>query len=328
MKPTTRSNYRTCIETHLIPVMARDGRSRPGIGGLRLQALTAEHLDELYRWLEREGKQVTKLNPKTGRMDGGGVPLAPKSVRHVHTTIRKALADAVVRGYVTRNVADLAQPPTQRQARSRKAVDDVWTKEQTRRFLEAAADDELAPLFHLALMTGMRRGELLGLRWSTVDLDEARLRVRWTVTQADGRPVEQDSTKTDAGERTIALDPGTVAVLRRHRQAQLEGRMMVGGAWEDEVGRVFTNPVGRLLVPKTVLTRLHRIAADAEVPPISIHGLRHTYATLALRTGMDVDVLSRRLGHADISITLSIYAHVRDADDQAAADVAAAAILG
>lgn len=154
VRPTTRANYETCINVHLVSTRARDGRNRPGIGGLKLQALRPEHLDRLYRYLEVEGKHTTD----------GPRRLAVKSIRHVHTAIRKALQDAVVRGYVPRNVADLAHPPTQRQARSRKAEDEVWTADQLRTFVTASREDGLHALFHLVCTTGMRRAELLGLR--------------------------------------------------------------------------------------------------------------------------------------------------------------------
>lgn len=118
VKPTTASNYRVCIERHLIPTSTEGGDMRPGIGGVRLQNLQAEHLDTLYRWLERSGKS-------------NGQGLAPKSVRHVHTCIRKALSDAVRRGYVPRNVADLANPPSQKQARSPQRQDDLVSQATT-----------------------------------------------------------------------------------------------------------------------------------------------------------------------------------------------------
>lgn len=315
VKPSTRANYRQSIDLHLVPIKAKDGRPRPGIGGIKLRALTAEHLDTLYRWLETEGRQDAK-------------PLAIKTIRHVHTAVRKALADAVDRGYVPRNVADLAHPPTQKQARSRQALDGVWSAEQLRAFLAASKDHRLHAAFYLTAMTGMRRAEVLGLRWADIDLDAATVRIRWTLVQIAGEMIDQDSAKTDAGERTVALDPSTVAVLRDHRRRQLEDRMASGPAWQSDVDRVFADPIGRPVRPDLLLRHLQRVAALAGLPKINVHGLRHTYATVALRAGVDVEVVSKRLGHSDIAITLNIYRHVRDTDDQAAAALAATAILG
>jgi integrase len=178
VKPTTRDNYRTAVEVHVLP----------RLGGVRLSELTAEQLDGLYRELEARGKaagrcrtagvtcKANRCAPE--RHDG----LSPKSVRHVHSALRKALQDALERGYVARNVADLANPPSQRDARSRRARDKAWTVEQLRTFLDATRDDRLWPLLRLAATTGLRRGELLGLGWEDVDLDAGRLTVRRTVT--------------------------------------------------------------------------------------------------------------------------------------------------
>jgi integrase len=194
VKPTTLAGYRQSAEVYAIP----------RIGGVQLQALTAEHLDAMYRELERSGKR-----------DGTG--LAPKSVRHVHTMIRKALQDAVERGHVHRNVADLANPPTQKQSASRAAREKVWTVEELRVFLDHVADDRLYAAWLLFTTTGMRRGEVAGLAWRHVDLDAGVLRVAQTVTTVDNWPVWDDTAKTGAGVRTVALDTATVAALRAHR---------------------------------------------------------------------------------------------------------------
>ncbi len=126
----------------------------------------------------------------------------------------------------------------------------------------------------------------------------------------------------------MALDAGTIEVLRGHRQSQREARMLVGGAWEDLVGRLFVDAIGRPVRQETVLRRIHRHADDAGLSRIGVHGLRHSYATAALRAGIPVHVVSKRLGHADVAVTLNIYAHVLDTDDQVAAAQAAAALLG
>lgn len=305
-KPTTIANYRGSIERYIIPA----------IGGLKLQALTPEHLDGLYRKLEREG----------GR---NGQGLAPKTVRHAHTALRKALQDATERGHVLRNVADLANPPTQKQARSRQARDKCWTAGQLRTFLTHVEDDRLYGLWYLLATTGLRRAEVLGLRWAEdVDLEDGTIRVgAQTITAADGQTVVYGDGKTDAAERTIALDGGTVDVLRTHRTRQLEERMHAGPAWDDS-GLVFTMRDGRGIRPDHVSHVFLDHCRELGLPEIGPHGLRHTYATVALRAGVEPEVVSQRLGHSDVSITLSIYAHVTEADDRRAAETAAAAIFG
>lgn len=313
VKPSTLSNYEVCINVHLVPRVTRDGRPRPGIGHLQLQHLQPEHLDALYRWLEREGKR-------------NGGPMAPKSVRHVHTCIRKALQDAVDRRRLVRNVADLANPPSQKQARSFKARDRVWTTAHLRTFLQGVDEDRLHACWLLVATTGMRRGEVAGLRW--IDLDEdRRLHIRHTRTQVAGRTIAQDSTKTEAGARVIALDEATVGALRSHRVRQLEERMAWGAGWTDS-GYVFVDEAGEPFKPDWILRRFQKLAAALDLPPIDFHGLRHSYATAARRAGVDIEVLSHRLGHSDVAITLNTYRHVSPDDDLAAADQAAGAILG
>lgn len=305
-KPTTLANYRGSVERYLIPEL----------GGVKLTQLTAEHLDGLYRRLEREG----------GR---NGQGLSPKTVRHVHTAIRKALQDAAERGHIGRNVADLSNPPTQKQARSRRARDKCWTAGQLRTFLAHTEDDRLYGLWYLLATTGLRRAEVLGLRWNEdVDLNAGTIRVgAQTITAADGETVVNVDGKTDAAERTIALDDGTADVLRSHRTRQLEERMQAGPAWNDS-GLMFTMEDGRTIRPDYVSHVFLDVCRDLDLPEIGPHGLRHTYATVALRAGVQPEVVSQRLGHADVSITLSIYSHVTDADDRRAAETAAAAIFG
>lgn len=323
VKPTTLANYRQCAEVHVAP----------RLGGVRLQALTPEHLDTVYRELERHGKAAGKCRTagvtcrdhgcSTDRHKG----LAPKSVRHVHTMLRKALQDAFQRGHVARNVADLSNPPTQKQARSRNAREKAWNLDQLRTFLEHTVSEPHGALWYLLSTTGLRRAEALGLRWSEVDLDGARLRVSQTLTVADGERVFSEDGKTDAAARSIALDPRTVQVLREHRRDQLASRLKVGPAWE-ETGLVFTDELGRALHPGQVSRTFTRQARAAGLESIGPHGLRHTYATVSLRAGVSPEVVSKRLGHADVSITLSLYAHVMPGDDEAAAAAAAAAIFG
>jgi integrase len=305
VKPTTLANYESVVRLYIIPEL----------GTVRLRDLQPEHLDALYRRLEASGKAP-------------GVGLAPKSVRHVHTAIRKALQDAYARGHVARNVADLANPPTQRQARSQNAKVKAWTVEQVSTFLVHVADDRLVALWILAASTGLRRGELVGLRWSAIDLDEGTLRVERTVTEAAGRVVSSDSAKTDASERTLALDGETLRVLRTHRRRQTEERLAAGPLWEGLEGDVFTRPDGQPLRPSDVSHVFTRAARAAGLPSIGVHGLRHTYATLSIRAGVPAHIISRRLGHANVGITMTVYAHAFPSDDREAAERAAAFLFG
>lgn len=323
VKPTTADNYRTAVEVHTIP----------RLGGVALAELTAEQVDGLYRDLERHGKAAGPCRTAGVTCKANGCAperhdgLAPKSVRHVHTALRKALHDAVGRGYLGRNVADLANPPTQKSARGRRARDKSWTVGQLRTFLDAAGDDQLGPAWQLVGTTGVRRAELCGLRWADVDLDRGRLRITRTITEVRGRLVVQDDGKTDAAERSLALDVRTVETLRRWKIRQAEQRLAWPGDWPD-TGLVFTREDGEGHRPKRLSSAFTAASDGAGLPRVGVHGLRHSYATAALRAGVSPEVVSKRLGHASVVITLSLYAHVFEQDDEAAAELTAAAIYG
>ena len=323
VKPTTLDNYRTAAEVHTIP----------RLGGIALEALSAEDVDGLYRELERHGKAAGKCRTAGVTCKANGCSpenhdgLAPKSVRHVHTMLRKALQDAMLRGYLGRNVCDLANPPTQRDARGRRARDKSWTLDQLRTFLDRTADDRLSPVWTLLATTGLRRAEVLGLRWSEVDLDRGRIRIAQTITEVRGKLVIQADGKSDAAERSIGLDAHTLETLRRWKACQAEDQLSWPGDWPD-TGLVFTQRNGEGYRPKRLSSQFTATCDEVGLPRIGAHGLRHTYATAALRAGVSPEVVSKRLGHGSVVVTLSIYAHVFEQDDQAAAELTARAIFG
>jgi integrase len=305
VKPTTLANYESVSRLYLIPEL----------GELRLRDVQPEHLDALYRRLERDGK-------------GEGVGLAPKTVRHVHTAIRKALQDAVERGRIGRNVADLAHPPTQRQARSVNARVKAWNLDELSAFLASVRGDRLEALWILTASTGLRRGEVVGLRWDALDLDEGTVSIFRTVTEAGGKVVESDTTKTDSSQRRIALDPETIRVLKAHRRKQAEERLAVGPLWRGDGLALFTRPDGLPLRPSDVSHAFTKVVRALELPEVGVHGLRHTYATLAIRAGIPAHIISKRLGHANVGITMTVYAHAFPSDDREAAVRAAAVLFG
>ncbi len=281
----------------------------PTLGAVALQELTASHLDRLY----------TRLLDHGGR---GGRPLAPNTVRRVHTLIHKALDDAVRKGEVVRNVATYAdQPPVPRREMQ------VWWPEQTRGFLAATQQHRLAACWLLLSTTGLRRSEVCGLSWAALDLDSGRLSVVQTVVMVDRIPTLVSDTKSASSRRTFELDPVTVAALRAHRTRQLEERLAWGQAWTD-TGLVFVREDGMMLHPELLTGEFRRLAKKAELPRIRLHDLRHSYASSALAAGVPIEVLSRRLGHSRISITQDVYVHTNERQDREAASLAAAAILG
>lgn len=256
-------------------------------------------------------------------MSGGrnGGPLSTTTVHGIHVTISRALKDAVKWGKVARNVAGAADPP---KPSSEKRV--PWSADQLRAFAVSVADDRLAALWTLAMTTGMRRGELAGLRWADVDFGAGRLRVSSARVVVNYKVVT-GTPKSKSSERTIGLDAGTVAALRAHRRRQLEERMAFGPDWPD-TGLVFVREDGTPFHPDN-LTRMFAAAArKAGLPVTPLHGVRHAYATAGLEAGVTLKVMSERLGHSTISITADLYSHVRPKVDQDAADRTAAYIFG
>jgi integrase len=299
LRPTTLTTYRTYADAYL----------RPRLGHRQLQSLTAGDLDRLYRELLTSG----------GRQ---GRPLAPKTVRHVHVLAHTCLAAAVRKGHLAHNPADRADPPSVPHKRP-----EVWWPDNLQAFLTHVQGDRLAGLWLLAATTGMRRAELLGLGWDAVDLDQGRLEVCATVVLVEGRPVLVDATKTARGRRAFALDGGTVAALKAHRTRQLAERLAWAGAYTDS-GLVFTREDGTLIDPRWLTKQFTRLARQAGLPRLSLHGLRHSYASNALRAGVPVEVVAGRIGHAQVSTTLDIYVSTHQAQDAEAAERVAAVILG
>ena len=189
-----------------------------------------------------------------------------------------------------------------------------WTAADLRTFLRAAQGEHLYPALHLAAFTGMRRGEVCGLRWADVDLDAGVVTVRQTRTSSadlvvgTGTHVVVGEPKTGHGRR-VDLDPATVTVLKGWRRQQAEDRLALGGSWPDH-GLVFTDAGGQPPHPDTVSGSFDRVVAGAPVPRITLHGLRHTHATILLAAGTPVKVVSERLGHRDVTTTLNYYGHV------------------
>ncbi len=298
---------------------------------LRTSGLTLAKTAEQLRSEVPQADHITKntlaslLRRHAAGEDGGvGRALDGRTVSYVHTIVHRALKDAVRWGRLPRNPADAADPP-----RGGPKSDGVhaWDAATLREFLatSAADGDRLHPLWVLLATTGMRRGEAVGLRWSDVDLDAGRLRVVQTIIQVRSK-VTIGEPKTARGRRPIALDAGTVAVLREHRKRSIEQRMLVGPDFEDR-GLVFHQPDGSCLKPDSVSASFVRRVKRAGSPPLTLKGLRHTWATLALERGIHPRVVQERLGHSTIAITLGIYSHVAPTLHDEAAEIVASLVL-
>jgi integrase len=270
------------------------------LGGRRVDQITALDLDALYAQLLADGR----------RTGPGG--LSPRTVRYIHTILSKALSDGVRKDVLARNVAERSSPPS---AKSTKAPEMAWwTPEQLRTFLAATADDPLGPLFRVAALTGLRRGEVCALRWSDVDLEAARVEVRRQLGVVRGAPngglTFSDQTKTDHGRRSIDLDEGTVGALRTQRARQAEWKLAVGPAWSNSHDLVFTDPTGQPLDPENVANRFGRRVARTGLPRLRFHDLRHTHVAHLIGAGEQLLLISRRLGHASASFTADRYGHL------------------
>jgi integrase len=292
LKPSTRKGYADLVAAYIVP----------HLGDVRLCDLTSAQVVKFYDTLRTSGRRrPSKANPDDRS-------LSESTVHHVHVCLSAAMAHAGEARLI--EVNPLASLP--RRARPKATSGDkpelkAWTAEQARAFLAVADEDRLAALFELALATGLRRGELVALRWEDIDLERSVLAVRRNSVTV-GYAV-QDGTPKSSRARTVDLDAGTVAAIRAHRKRQLEERMAWGEAWQDH-GLVFTREDGTPLHPQTVRWHLGRLARAAKVPDVGVHGLRHTHATMGLAAGVPPKVMQERLGHASVQITIDLYSHV------------------
>jgi integrase len=298
-RPNTAVTYTTYAAAYVIPALGR----------VPLQELSAARLDRFYTDLLERGSHR-------------GKPLQPSTVRRISSVVHAALDAAVRKGEVARNVADATEHlPSVRRERP------VWFAEELRAFLEVAASDRLEALWTVLCTTGMRRSEACGLPWTAVDLDDGWLSVTQVLVRVGDTPTLIRGTKTTSSRRSIELDPATVAALKAHRARQLQERLAWGGAWTD-TGLVFTREDGTKLNPERLSDAFLKLVARAGLPRITLHGLRHSYASTAIAAGVPIQVVSRRLGHAGIGTTVDLYGHISRRQDREAANLAAEAILG
>jgi integrase len=257
------------------------------LGRVKLKNLSAMHLQRLYR----------------EKQDSG---LSASTVQKIHHILHKALSQGVKWDLIPRNPADAVEAP-------RPAPEEMHplSAEETRKLLEAANGDRLEALYVLAVTTGMRRGELLGLKWSDVDLENATVSIRRTLTRTDnGKRVALGDPKTKKSRRTIRLTPQAVEALRSHLERQLGEIEEAGDLYEDQ-GLVFTTATGTAINPSNLRQRsLAPLLKKAGLPHIRFHDLRHTCATLLFGKGVHPKFVQELLGHATIAITLDTYSHV------------------
>jgi integrase len=334
LKEATRDSYRRVVEHWLAPRDRTTGEyaDPPFLGLVRLRDLGAAQLDALYahlRCVPPTRAQQLKMFSETGRRPPTRRPkaLSESSVAYTHTVLTMALGSAVTAGKLATSPAELL-PVEKRPAASRedRPTMTTWSTDEVRSFLASVTDPMFHALYSVALDTGARRGELLGLKWADVDLDQATVSIVRNRTPVAGRVVT--TTPKSGRGRQPALSAGTVAELRRWRRLhQAEQRLLAADAWQAG-DWVFTTGLGEPLNPEAVTAAFGRHQRDLGLPKLRFHDLRHTSATLALQAKVPAKVVQERLGHSSIQITVDLYQHVTPGMDAAAAELLGRAIYG
>lgn len=300
LRENTHTRYATCIRLYL----------QPGLGTKKVARLTArdvrtfldrlrttcqccaQGLDTIRKRCCASGECCTKV-------------LSALTVAYVHSVLKSALEHAVREDELPRNVARNVKTTAPRPRRFQ-----PFTVAEARQFLEEARKDRLHALYELALRTGLRKGELLGLYWEDLDLGSGTASIRRSLQRTRTNGLTVLPTKTRASERRIALPTECVHSLRGHQERQEEERNAAGVGWKDS-GLVFTTPAGGPLDPANMTRRFAAFLSRAGLRRIRFHDLRHSTATLLLEQGIDLVVIKELLGHAHIGVTAGVYAHVR-----------------
>lgn len=294
IKQTTYESYKETIKNHIIPEL----------GDYTLHTLRPSHLKALYS---------RKL--KSGRADGKPGGLSNRSVKYIHTILRLALQQALEDELVSRNIAKAVTPPKVPRPQIK-----YWEWGKAKAFLSETQKDRYYLFYLIALSTGMARGEILGLRWQDINFSKQTLSIRQTIVNTNAGPLIQPSAKTSTRERTLDLSASLVEKLKFHKAKQ--SAEIVALKNKSHPGLIFTTSTGNLVRPRDIDRAFSRAAArinkkmqkekkiEEYLSPLSLHGLRHTYATHLLEEGVHPKIVSERLGHSGIRITLDTYSHV------------------
>ncbi len=286
VRPSSHQTYHGYIKNHI----------KPFIGDLPLKKLTSLELQKLYRRLLSDGRvdRIESKNQPKG--------LSAKTVRNIHQVISSALDQAVEQRVISMNPAKGCSLPKIEHHEMK-----TLTADQLGAFFREARSSGVYEMYYIELATGLRRGELLGLKWEDVSFEQCSIRVRRQIARIDGAVVEAPL-KTKNSYRTIALGADALEVLKQQKEKA------GGSEW------VFPSPTGGPISPDSVLNMLHRVLERAGLPEIRFHDMRHTTATLALQNGVDIKTVSGMLGHFSAGFTLDTYAHVTTAAQREAAN--------
>jgi integrase len=308
--PATKQRIRACLRSALNDARV-EGLVEVNVAGGRLIKLESG----------KSPKPIAWTTERVARWQEIRAQISAKEAERAEAIGRRAWSES----------AQLAEEIEELRQREKPQRVMVWTPAQTGRFLDFVATHRLYGLFHLAVFRGFRRGEVCGLRWIDLDLDEGVATVAEQLVQV-GWDVEAGDPKSDAGNRDVALDTGSVKVLRLHRTQQIKDRLKWGSAWVDS-GRVFTKEDGRDLHPASVTDMFNDLVEAAGLPPVRFHDLRHGAATIAKTAGTDTKIISEMLGHSSRKITDDTYTTVfievaREAAEAAVAIVPRAVAVG
>ncbi len=274
VRPLTYEQYRQHVKLYLAPLLGRH----------QLAKLAPQHVRAFIKRKLADG-------------------LSPRTVQLSLVILRRALGQAVKDGLVGRNVAKLADPP-----RWKRPEIKPWEPAEAARFLDAIRTERLEAAYLLALSLGLRRGEVLGLRWSDVDLEGKTVTISQALARVGGK-LEFIEPKSRQSRRTVPIHDGLVAALRNHRRRQFEERLAAGSRWHDG-GLVFTTGIGTPLEPRALNEDFERVVMAAGLRRIRLHDLRHSCATFLLAQGVHPRVVMELLGHSQISLTMETYSHV------------------
>lgn len=297
MRENTRFGYRNIVRLHV----------EPTLGQVPVAELTTRQVRDL---LEQLAQPDERAKVRTGA-----------TLSRIRSLLSGALQDAVEDGLIPVNVARGVRLPEA--AADSKVVKVVFTPETSALFLAEADKTRFGPVIRFVAGTGVRRGEAVGLLWDAIDLEAGAVAIRRSLTKVDGQ-VRINKPKTKKGERVVALDPGTVEMLRDLRRGQAETAMRLGrDGWNPE-GYVFVTVDGRHLLPDSITQAVKRMTTALGLPDLHLHSLRHTWGSDALDAGIDVKVVSDMLGHSTTALTQNVYQHVSPAlKADAAARIAA-----
>jgi integrase len=273
-RPKTVQQYRQIARQHILPVLGR----------MRLQDIQPAHIKQLYALKQKEGRGA-------------------RTIQLIHAVLHNALKQAVREGLLGRNPVSAVERPKVEQAEMK-----IWNEEQIQKFLITASGSPFEAVYYLALATGMREGELLGLKWPDIDWNKGVLFVQRQLQQISGQGYVFIPPKTKSGRRKIKIGSATLKQLERHQRQQAHDKTIAGERWHEH-DLVFPTTLGTPLDDKRVRNEFKSILKQAGLPAIRFHDLRHTSLNALLDMGLPVNTVQGRAGHAKASTTVNIYGH-------------------